>query len=92
MLLDIVCRVRDLNIYNLTVLVGNKLILWVHETAIRLDIKCLVTSDNLSVELWINLNSIVLYKSLTSLVVTLRLDALTLAKKLTVSREKPATS
>ena len=83
MLLDIVCRVRDLNINYITILIGNKLILRVYETTIRLDVKCLVTSDNLCVKHRINLYCVVLNKFLARLVVTLRLDTLNLAKKLT---------
>ena len=88
MLLDIVCRVRDLNIYNLAILISNKLILWVYETTIRLDIESCVTCDNLGVKLWVNLNSVGLDKLLTSIVVTLRLDTLNLTKKLTEQRTK----
>ena len=38
MLLDVVGRVCNLNIHNLALSICNKLILWVYETAIRLDV------------------------------------------------------
>ena len=81
MLLNVVSRVRDINVHNLASLVCNKLILWVYETTIRLDVESCVTCDNLSVKLWVNLNCVSLDKSLTSLVVTLRLDTLKLEKR-----------
>ena len=81
MLLDVVSRVRDLNIYNLASIVSHQLILWVYETTVRLNVESSVTSDNLSVEFRVNLNGVGLNKSLTSLVVTLRLDTLKLEKR-----------
>ena len=80
-LLDVVCRVRNLNVYNLITLL-NQLVLRVYETTVRLDIESLVALENLLVEIVVNLHSILLNQRLTGLEVALRLDALNLVELL----------
>ena len=82
MLLGVVCRVRDSYVYDLAILL-NKGVLWVNETAVRLDAEGVVALANLLVELWLYGHTVVLNKCLTCLVVTLDLDALNLVEHLT---------
>ena len=80
-LLNEVCRVRNLNIDNLVTLL-NQLILRIYEATIRLDVECVVALTHLLVELVVDLHGILLDQRLTCLEVTLRLDALNLTQLL----------
>ena len=83
MLVDVLAVVSDCYINNVASSIVYRVVVGVNKATIRLDIKCLVTCDNLSVEVRLYLYCVALNKCLTSLVVTLRLNALNLAKKRT---------
>lgn len=71
MLINILAIVRDSNVSDVALSIVYWVVVRIYETTIRLNVKRLITCDNLSVELRIYLNCIVLYKRLTSLIVTL---------------------